>query len=46
MTYWTSNHDVEELDIDIEEAKLKLKNHFANFCSPDSMKALAKIFKF
>ncbi|CAH2717623.1 hypothetical protein BACCIP111895_04839 [Neobacillus rhizosphaerae] len=46
MKFWTENHKVHQETIDIEVAKAKLKNHFANVCSPESMKALAKIFKF
>ncbi|MFJ7725281.1 hypothetical protein ACIQXV_03860 [Neobacillus sp. NPDC097160] len=46
MDYWAKSNDVKQIGINIEEAKMELKEHFAQICSPESMKALGKIFKF
>lgn len=46
IEFWAENHKVALDSITVEVAKAELKNHFAKMCSPESMKALAKIFKF
>lgn len=46
ITYWIENHNIAQKEITQEEAKMLLKDHFGNFCSPESLKTLAKIFKF
>lgn len=46
MIYWAENHHVAVNPINVETAKAELKNHFAKICGPESMKALAKVFKF
>ncbi|MEH7353451.1 hypothetical protein V7150_07700 [Neobacillus drentensis] len=46
MDYWAKSNHVKEMKISVEEAKKELNEHFAKICSPESMKALAKIFKF
>jgi hypothetical protein len=46
MSFWMENHHIDEIHISTEEAKKELKNHFTKIVSPESMKALEKIFKF
>lgn len=46
LAFWSRNNHVDQREIEIDEAKHQLKNHFAKICSPESMKALGKIFKF
>lgn len=46
MEHWAKNHAINQSIIDPDEAKKDLRNHFATMCSPKSMKALGKIFKF
>ncbi|MBO0961362.1 hypothetical protein J1P26_16780 [Neobacillus sp. MM2021_6] len=46
MEYWAENNDVKALSMDIEEAKMELKEHFSRICSPESIKGWEKIFKF
>jgi hypothetical protein len=46
MSYWAENHHVAVRPINVEMAKAELKNHFAKICGPESMNALAKVFKF
>jgi hypothetical protein len=37
---------VDQGKIDMDEAKQELKNHFVKIGSPESMRALGKVFKF
>jgi hypothetical protein len=46
ITYWTENHQIAQTKIASEDAKKMLSDHFASSCSPETLKALAKIFKF
>ncbi|WP_066073052.1 AlkZ-related protein [Neobacillus soli] len=46
MDYWAESNDVKLAGIDVEEEKRKLHDHFFRISSPESMKALGKIFKF
>lgn len=46
LAFWSKNNHVDQRKLDIDEAKQELKNHFDKICSPESMKALEKIFKF
>jgi hypothetical protein len=46
MEYWAERNKIDETTIEIEDAKMKLKDHFTSFCSPETMKAIYKIFKF
>jgi len=46
MDYWAKSNDVKLVDINGGDAKRELHEHFARICSPESMKTLAKIFKF
>lgn len=47
MDYWVKSNQVEEAaNLKVEEAKKIVKEHFAGICSPKSLKALEKIFKF
>jgi hypothetical protein len=46
MDYWTKINHIKQINMDKEEAKKELKNHFEKICSPEVMKAFAKIFKF
>lgn len=46
ITYWVENHNIAQNEINQKDAKTLLKDHFGSFCSPESLKVLAKIFKF
>ncbi|MEH7308342.1 AlkZ-related protein [Neobacillus drentensis] len=46
LDYWSKNNVVDLYGIEMEEAKDKLKNHFVKIGSPESLKALGKIFQF
>ena len=46
MVYWAENNKIGETTVEIDDAKMKLKDHFTSFCSPETMKAFNKIFKF
>lgn len=46
FSYWSESHQIDETKVTPEDAKMMLKDHFGSFCSPESMKALAKIFKY
>ena len=46
MDYWAKSNDVKLVDINGGDAKRELHEHFARICSPESMKTLAKVFKF
>ncbi|WP_342429689.1 hypothetical protein [Neobacillus sp. FSL H8-0543] len=46
MLHWTEHNRIAETPIEMEDAKMMLKDHFASFCSEETMKAFAKIFKF
>lgn len=46
MNYWAENHGLDESLIKKEDAKMKLRDHFAAICSPDAMKAFNKLFGF
>ncbi|MCL6571655.1 MAG: hypothetical protein K6T88_08210 [Bacillus sp. (in: Bacteria)] len=46
MEYWAKNNHLDQICGESEDAKKELKNHFLKICSPESMKALEKIFKF
>ncbi|MFK9090852.1 hypothetical protein [Bacillus salipaludis] len=46
MDYWAKSNDVKLMEINGEDARRELREHFARTCSPESMKALGKIFKF
>jgi hypothetical protein len=46
ITYWIENHNIAQNEVTQEEAIMMLKDHFAGSCSPETLKALAKIFKF
>ncbi|MBV7506640.1 hypothetical protein KW850_15350 [Bacillus sp. sid0103] len=46
LDYWSKNNVVDLYDIEMEEAKDELKNHFVKIGSPESLKALGKIFQF
>ncbi|WP_374193786.1 hypothetical protein [Bacillus sp. ISL-75] len=45
LAFWSKNNHVDQRKIEMDEAKHELKNHFAQLCSPESMKAFVKIFK-
>ncbi|MEH7255037.1 hypothetical protein V7111_23275 [Neobacillus niacini] len=45
MEYWAEKNKIGETTIEIDDAKMKLKDHFASFCSPETMKVINKIFK-
>jgi hypothetical protein len=45
LAFWSKNNHVDQRKIEMDEAKHELKNHFAQLCGPESMKALVKIFK-
>ena len=38
MEYWAEKNKIGETTIEIEDAKMKLKDHFTSFCSPETMK--------
>jgi hypothetical protein len=44
MNYWAKNQGLDESLIEKEDAKMKVRDHFAAFCSPEAMKALNKLF--
>jgi hypothetical protein len=44
MKYWAKNHRIDEVLIEKEDAKLKVRDHFASICSNEAMKAFNKIF--
>ena len=46
MEYWAEKNKISETTVEIDDAKMKLKDHFTSFCSPETMKAFNKIFKF
>ena len=46
LDYWSENNQVDLKDMEMGEAKGALKNHFIKIGSPESLKALGKIFKF
>jgi hypothetical protein len=46
MDYWAEKNKIGKATIQVDEAKMKLKDHFTSFCSPETMKAIYKIFKF
>ena len=46
MDFWVEKNKIGATTIEIDDAKIKLKNHFTSFCSLDTMKAMNKIFKF
>lgn len=46
MNYWAGNQGLVERLIEKEDAKMKVRDHFAAFCSPEAMKALNKLFGF
>lgn len=46
MDYWVDTNHVERANLGVETAKMHLKDHFGSICSPESMKALSKLFKF
>jgi hypothetical protein len=46
MEHWCANNRIDETPFEVEDAKMMLKDHFASFCSEETMKAFAKIFKF
>lgn len=45
MNYWTKNNRIDESPIEREDAKMVLRDHFAAFCSEETMKAINKLFK-
>jgi hypothetical protein len=45
LAFWSKSNHVDQRKIEMDEAKHELKNHFAQLCGPESMKALVKIFK-
>lgn len=46
MDYWAKSNGVKQADIDVEDAKGELREHFDRICSTESMKTLGKIYKF
>jgi hypothetical protein len=46
MAHWCKNNRIADPLNETEDAKMLLKDHFASFCSDETMKAFAKIFKF
>lgn len=46
MEYWAEKNKISETMVEIDDAKMKLKDHFTSFCSPETMKAFNKIFQF
>ncbi|PAE41474.1 AlkZ-related protein [Bacillus sp. 7884-1] len=44
MNYWAKNHRIDGSQIEKEEAKMKVRDHFASICSTEAMKAFNKIF--
>jgi hypothetical protein len=46
MENWAKRNDVKLEELDIEGAKVELKNHLEKVCGSESMKAFGKIFKF
>ncbi|QCJ41287.1 hypothetical protein FAY30_04910 [Bacillus sp. S3] len=46
MDNWAKSNDVKIVAASVEDAKTKLNDYFVRICSPDSMKAMRKIFKF
>jgi hypothetical protein len=44
MNYWAKNHRIDDSQIEKEEAKMKVRDHFASICSNEAMKAFNKIF--
>jgi hypothetical protein len=46
MAHWCENYRIVNTPIETEDAKMMLKDHFASFCSEETLKAFAKIFKF
>jgi hypothetical protein len=46
MAHWCKNNHIADPPNETEDAKMLLKDHFASFCSDETMKAFAKIFKF
>jgi hypothetical protein len=46
LGHWAKHHHIGLTNIEPEDAKKQLKDHFTAICSPESMKAITKIFKF
>jgi hypothetical protein len=46
MEHWSENNRIDETPIEVEGAKMMLKEHFASFSSEVTMKGFTKIFKF
>jgi hypothetical protein len=46
LDHWANGNHVLMMDINVDEAKMELKGHFARSCSLESIKALGKILKF
>jgi hypothetical protein len=46
MENWTSRNNIDQINLDMEEAKNELKGHFIKVCGLESMKSFEKIFKF
>ena len=45
MTFWAKSHRIDESWIEKEDAKMKVRDHFAAFCCPDAMKTINKLFR-
>lgn len=45
MTYWAKSHRIDESWFEKEDAKMKVRDHFAAFCCPDAMKTINKLFR-
>ncbi|MFP7298820.1 hypothetical protein [Neobacillus niacini] len=46
MNHWAKNHDIDNSFVSKDDAKMMLRDHFAAFCSPESIKAIQKLFGF
>jgi hypothetical protein len=46
MEYWAGQNKIKKPPVEIADAKMRLKDHFASFCNPEMMRAFNKIFKF
>ncbi|MDR7076915.1 hypothetical protein J2Y03_001938 [Neobacillus niacini] len=46
MEYWAEKNKISETTVEIDDAKMELRDHFTSFCSPETIKAFNKIFKF
>lgn len=45
INFWAKNNDLALENMEMDEAKSELKNHFESICDPESLKAINKLFK-